>query len=548
MSYSETSPAVFPIPQSTRQERVEVATSGIFDIIVVGGGIHGSCVAKLAAKAGFRTLLLEARDYASATSSRSSKMAHGGLRYLEMYDFKQVFEGIKAREELFETCPNLVKPERFLIPIGAGQTFFRYKLGCGLFLYDLMVRNRDRAHRWIPREKLSFHSFNADRNDLAGCYQYTDGLMNDARLVFELIVSAQQHGAISLNYASVKEIRRDSQKCMHVTWCDEITQTTRVSASSLVINCAGPWAPNVREVTDKASPTGIKYSRGSHLLFSVPWKDPSLFLPLEEKGRYYFVWPHPTGTLVGTTEREVSESGIDPQPTSDEVEEILGRLERDLPGSGLNRSTLHYGFAGVRTLPLRDSRRGVSKLSRKHMWRSANGVITLLGGKYTTFAWTATEGLKIAMKELGCDLVVPRALDDLPHVATGNLDALRMEFATKYGKTGPAVERALARLGGVCRRYRDRTDAWREISPGVLKLEALHAIEVEHAETIEDVMRRRLDLEFLPSHGSEALDAVCEILDLTGGVNSLAEQRVAWKERLTRLHEVLGIASTPKRS
>ena len=533
-------------PISSRQDRTDLATSQKFDIIVIGGGIHGACVAKLSAKAGFRTLLLEARDYAGATSSRSSKMAHGGLRYLEMYDFKQVFEGIKAREELFSACPNLVQPQSFLIPIARGDTLFRYKLRCGLFLYDLMVRNRERAHRWIPREKLSFHSFNAHREDLAGCYQYTDGLMNDARLVFEMIVSAEEYGAITLNYAAAEKIHRASQGNVSVTWTDGISSATRQSKGSVVINCAGPWAPMIRESSDEPSPIGIKYSRGSHLLFSVPWKDPALFLPLEERGRYYFVWPHATGTLVGTTEREVSGSELDPQPTSDEVDEILRRLERDLPNSGLNRATLHYGFAGVRTLPMRDSRRGVSKLSRKHIWRSAHGVITLLGGKYTTFAWTAGEGLKLAMRELERAVEVPNALDDLPSVATGSFDALREEFATKYGKTGPAVERALSRLGGMCRRYRDRVDAWREISPGVLKLEAMHAVEVEHAETIEDIIRRRLDLEFLPSHGVEALDAICEILGPSCGVDALAEQRTAWKERLKALHEVLGIAPTPR--
>jgi glycerol-3-phosphate dehydrogenase len=458
-----------------------------------------------------------------------------------MYDFKQVFEGIKAREELFEACPNLVRPERFLIPIRVGETFFRYKLRCGLFLYDLMVRNRQRAHRWIPRDKLSFHSFNANREDLAGCYQYTDGLMNDARLVFEMIVSAEEYGAVTLNYASVEKVQRGSQGDVSVTWHDEISSATRQSKGAVVINCAGPWAPMIREASDEPSPIGIKYSRGSHLLFSVPWKDPSLFLPLEERGRYYFVWPHAAGTLVGTTEREVSGSELDPQPTSDEVDEILRRLERDLPNSGLNRSTLHYGFAGVRTLPMRDSRRGVSKLSRKHIWRSAHGVITLLGGKYTTFAWTAGEGLKLAMRELERVVEVPNALDDLPSVATGSMNALREEFATKYGKTGPAVERALSRLGGMCRRYRDRVDAWREISPGVLKLEAVHAVEVEQAETIEDVIRRRLDLEFLPSHGVEALDDVCEVLGRARGVDSLELQRAEWRERLRALHEVLGI-------
>jgi glycerol-3-phosphate dehydrogenase len=541
MNHSDTSLTLMPTPLSSRQERVGTSTSGVFDIIVVGGGIHGTCVAKLAAKAGFRTLLLEARDYASATSSRSSKMAHGGLRYLEMYDFKQVFEGIKAREELFEACPNLVRPEAFLIPIGVGESLFSYKLRCGLFLYDLMVRNRERAHRWIPREQLSFHSFHANRHDLAGCYQYTDGLMNDSRLVFEMVLSAQQYGAVTLNYAFVEKIQRDPRNLLNVTWRDEIAAGTHQATGSVVINCTGPWAPEIREVSDQTARCGIKYSRGSHLVFSVPWKDPSLFLPLEERGRYYFVWPHATGTLVGTTEREVSESELDPQPTADEVDEILQRLERDLPESGLNRSTLHYGFAGIRTLPLRDARRGVSKLSRKHIWRSSRGVITLLGGKYTTFAWTSGEGLKLAMRELGREAELPSALDDLPSIAAGSLDALREEFATKYGKTGPAVERALSRLGGMCRRYRDRVDAWAEISPGVLRLEAIHAVEVEHAETIDDVIRRRLDLEFLPSHGIEALDDVCRILAQTHGVDSLEEQRVAWKTRLRDLHAALGI-------
>ena len=533
---------VTSIPLSSRQERVDRASGDTFDIIVIGGGIHGTCTAKLAAKAGFKTLLLEAHDYASATSSRSSKMAHGGLRYLEMYDFKQVFEGIKAREELFEACPNLVKPERFLIPIARGDTLFRLKLGCGLFLYDLMVRNRARAHRWIPRAKLTFTHFHSQRSDLAGCYQYTDGLMSDARLVFEMLVSAQQYGAVALNYASVEDVRRTSSGAMSISWRDVISNVTRQSKGSVIINCAGPWASSIREASDNAAPVGVKFSRGSHLLFSVPWRDPSLFLPLEDRGRYYFVWPHPTGTLVGTTEREVSESELDPQPTSDEVDEILRRLERDLPESGLNRSTLHYGFAGIRTLPLRHSRRGVSRLSRKHLWTSSRGVITLIGGKYTTFAWTSCEGLKLAMKALGRTELVPSALDDLPSVATEGFEALREEFAVRYGKTGPAVERALLRLGGMCRRYRDRAEAWVEISPGVLRLEALHAVEVEHAETIEDVLRRRLELEFQRAHGDEALGAVCEVLSAAVKFDSLESQRAAREERLNALHQALGIS------
>jgi glycerol-3-phosphate dehydrogenase len=519
---------------ASRVTRIAHAGSTSFDLAVIGGGIHGVCLAAMAVRAGLSVVLLERHDYAHATSSRSSKMAHGGLRYLEMYDFQQVFEGIKSREELFEKCPNLVTPEEFLIPVSRGDWWFKLKLGVGLRIYDLMVRNASRKHRWIPRTKLGYASFNSGRSDLDGCYQYTDGLMSDARLVFALLSAAQEHGVCALNYACVERIEQQPDSLMSVSWIDTLTAQQHQLSAKLVINCAGPWAPQLQEQKTDLQTFRAKYSRGSHLVFSVPWRDPSLFLPLAEKGRYYFVWPHPAGTLVGTTEREVSELELDPLPSRDEVEEILARLAKDLPGSGLTRDSLHYGFAGIRTLPLRDSNKGVSQLSRKHVWRLERGVLTLLGGKYTTFAWTASEGLVQALRYLGVrPAASPDVLRDLScAISKSELEALRDELEARHGDCGGGVLRALQRLGRVVMRYVDTPDAWREIAPGVLQLEALHAVQVEQAETIEDVIRRRLDLEATRSHGVEAVEGIKTLLRGRLSEATLQEQEAAWRAHL----------------
>jgi glycerol-3-phosphate dehydrogenase len=542
MSLSNEARPVVLRPSLSRAERRTKLASEPSDLLVIGGGIHGACLTKLAARAGLRVGLLEMADYASATSSRSSKMAHGGLRYLEMFDFQQVFEGIKSREELFDRCPNLVVPHPFLIPVPRGEYLFKYKLGLGLFLYDLLVKNSARRHAWIPKADLTFSGFNASREDLMGCFRYTDGLMNDSRLVIEMIISAESYGAQCLNYARVESIRKESDGLMTVVWRDLLSQDEIMSRAKLVVNCAGPWAPKLREASDTDEPLDVRYSRGTHLLFSTPWRDPALFLPLKEKGRYYFVWPHPAGTLVGTTEREVNELELDPQPSAEEVEEVLGRLAKDLPNSGLRRDTLHYAFAGIRTLPMRSARKGVSRLSRKHIWRFSRGVLTLLGGKYTTFAWTAAEGLARAQHELGIPSRAVDALDDLPSVVDSRaMEHLLLQLREQHGYFGPAVERAVKRLGRIVLRYTEQSHAWNELTKGVLHLELLNALELEHAETIEDVLRRRLDLEYTPSHGLECLSVVAEALVERRGREVVEDEQKQLVERLQALHRLLNI-------
>ena len=513
----------------------------LFDIIVVGAGIHGASVARLAAGLGFKTALLDRNDYAAATSSRSSKMAHGGLRYLELFDFQQVFEGIKAREEMFEHLGNLVRPSEFLIPVPTGAWFFRIKLGIGLFLYDLLVRKRARRHRWIPRSKLNFPGFHSGRSDLMGCFLYTDGIMSDARLVIDNVLAARRYGATCLNYCEVTGLKiRDSQG-YEITARDTKGGTELTVKARLVINCTGPWASTLASALGGES-RPLKFSRGSHIIFNKPWNGPSLFLPLPGKARYYFVWPHDAGTMVGTTEREVSHLELDPLPSKDEIEEILGRVERDIPDAGLTRSNACYAFAGIRTLPVRGREASSTVLSRRHIWTHSNGVLTLLGGKYTTASWTALEGVKAAARILGTPLSVEATRDraDLKELP-GSISQVEYQELRRslegHGVSGDFQTRLLSRYG---KRLGDNYLEFVDASPGkLIELETMIALDTEQVESLEDLMRRRLELEYTASHGEEYLSIIGEVFKRMRPDIDFELEKQRYLERMRAMHSLL---------
>jgi len=513
----------------------------IVDLVVLGGGIHGAAVARLAAAHGFKTVLLEKADYAAATSSRSSKMAHGGLRYLELMDFEQVFEGIKAREELFDYTGNLVKPAEFLIPVPAGAWFFRMKLGIGLFLYDLLVKRSERRHRWIPRAKLSFPGFHGGRSDLMGCFVYTDGIMSDARLVIDNVIAARRYGALCLNYCEALSMRRDDTGISQITARDTQSGKEIAIRSRLVVNCTGPWASSLAQ-TLGAEPRPLKFSRGSHVIFRNPWKGPSLFLPMPGKARYYFVWPHQAGTLVGTTEREVSDVELDPLPSKDEINEIFDRLDKDIPDAGLNRASACYAFAGIRTLPIRGKDAQSTVLSRKHIWTHTNGVLTLLGGKYTTASWTAFEGVKEAAKLLGKPLMKlqtedPDELKKLPGSASEREVATLQSALDSRGVRGGDQARLLNRYGK--RLGENYLELVAEAPERIVELETMIALDTEQVESLEDLMRRRLELEYTEDHGERFLPIIQDVFRRMRPDINFDAELAAYRERMAQIQNLL---------
>lgn len=514
-----------------------------FDVVVVGGGIHGAAVARLAAFNGLKTALFEKSDYASATSSRSSKLAHGGLRYLAMGDFKQVFESVKAREELFRSARHLVRPYPFLIPVEKGRQFQRLKLACGLMLYDLFSHAGERAHCWVSGDDPAVRdTFLSHASNLSGCYRYYDGLMSDARLTIETVYAARQEGARCLNYARVDSAVQRIGNQVEVGWTDVLRGTKHQVRCGVVINCAGPWAPNVGRLTPL--PGKVTYSQGSHLIFDYPWEHPALFLPLSGKNRYYFVLPHPAGTMVGTTERELNgDLPADPLPTSEEVDEILHRIQRDLPEHRLNRETLSYGFAGIRTLALRGNSSSTALISRRHLWEFNGGMLTLYGGKYTSAYWTAYEGLKIVQATAGKTFqLIPLGNRDLPGAfnSEGALEDL-LSHCENDSQRKAAIS-AYRIFGGRVREFFESPRDCSLVSADVLHGSLRLAVDFEQVEKLEDVMRRRLELEYQPANGLASLESVASYLSSVRPEFDGPAEIEEYRRRLNLLRNRLGLS------
>lgn len=447
----------------SRPETVDGLSGTTKDIVVIGGGIHGAAVAWLAALSGLSVGLLERSDYASETSSRSSKMAHGGLRYLEYFDFEQVREGVQERERWFNIAPHLVKPQEFFVPVRSNFSWERIRLGIGLGIYDFFAGKKGRKHRWISKPQFIVPHW------CQGGYLYTDGIVRDEQLVQELIVAARQEGALCLNHAEVIVVNHQKDNTVAVTWKDSVTNERHELKAGVVINCAGPWVGTAGRVTKAEFSREIKFSRGSHLIFSTPWVGPALTIKLSQKGRYYFVCPHPRGTLVGTTEREVPAPASQPTPSQDEIDEIVGHLKNDLPLSGLSQETLIDAFAGIRTLVLRSGNKATPSLSRKHRWLFSGGMLNLIGGKLTTALWTAREGLELIGKLSGKKVHITTSTRVLPGAAF--LDERLEEFRRHAGEKGidkGLVNRLIEQYGSFVRWFTLSERAFEKTSSGEL--------------------------------------------------------------------------------
>ncbi len=509
-----------------------------FDLLIIGGGIHGASLARLASYNGLRVALLEAQDYASGTSSRSSKMAHGGLRYLELFDFKQVFEGIQAREELYQVAPHLVYPYPFSIPVFEGEPFFRIKLKLGLWLYDRFARCPIRKSFWTtaPKAKESFTSLFARR--VNGWFTYYDGILDDIRIVQENILSARMFGAHCLNYAQCEQVLPESDYTV-VSWKDTLRNTEHTSRAKVVVNCAGPWVPFAAQPSPASFAPQIRYSRGVHLLFDVPWDGPALFLPLDGRARYYFVWPHFAGTLVGTTEAPTDDVDWDPQPTGEEIHEVLTRLERDLPHTALTQKSLSYAFAGIRTLFLQKKDSPLSEVSRRHQWIWDNGMLSLIGGKFTTSALTAEDGFRIIQNTLGAQAPA-RSLCGVCYPGAENLQEHVRRFEARckeYRIAQHVCDETIRRLGARVQHFEEDRALYELATPGLLRGEAEMIFRVDQCEVVEDLFRRRLQLEFFPSH-KRAPDEIS--FDLFSEYRTLEpSQRASYVRRIADLREVL---------
>ncbi|MCL4426499.1 MAG: glycerol-3-phosphate dehydrogenase/oxidase [Firmicutes bacterium] len=371
---------------------------GPWDLVIVGGGVTGAGLFRLAVGLGLRVLLLEQKDFAWGASSRSGKLIHGGLRYLRQGQVKVTLDAIRGRERLLKEAPSLVHPLGFLLPVY--NRWERFIYGTGLWLYDLLAGRKTR--RYYGKEDLLLLAPRVAPERLRGGYRYEDAQTDDARLVLRLILEGIAAGGTALSYAQVVGVlkARDGRLAGVAVHCGE-TGATAEARARVVINAGGVWSDRLRR--EVGGRPVLRPLRGSHLLFPF-WRFPlaqAIGFPHPLDGRSLYVFPWQGATLLGTTDVDHGET-IDSEPviSVDEMDYLLTAVQARFPALGLGRSDVLATFAGIRPV-VRSGRRDPSCESRDLVVLKESGLISVTGGKLTTFQHLAVKALQAASTELG---------------------------------------------------------------------------------------------------------------------------------------------------
>ena len=498
-----------PAPQRTdRATRLRQLREETFDLLVVGGGITGAGVARDAALRGLRVALVERGDFAGGTSSRSSKLVHGGLRYLENFEFGLVFESTRERKIQRALNPNLVWPQPFVFPVFKDGPHSLLKIDLGLWLYDLLAMFRS----WRMHKRLNAHrtaeTVPALRADgLRGSLLYYDCRTDDARLTLANVLDAERHGAVALNYAAMERplLEGDESPAVRgaVVRDGETGETFEVRARHLVY-ALGVWTDGTPEAPGEGRL--LRPTKGVHIV--VPHErlplDQAIVLSAVDDGRVVFAIPSGTTTYVGTTDTDFDGDPDAIRATGDDVSYLLRTANAFFPDAQLTAADVQSTWAGLRPL-IRDESDSAYGTSREHRrFDDPRGITTMAGGKLTTYRAMAEEVVDAALERLGPLLAGEGRAATRCRTAKVPLDPeLRPCEDPVHGPSDP-LDNTLWRLHGSreawVRQRMEAIPAERASlcpdQPFVLAQVAL-AVQAEHARTVTDVLVRRLPVFFV---------------------------------------------------
>lgn len=387
--------------QRAAREKLWTEPARPWDLIIIGGGIMGAGILREAARCGLRVLLLEQNDFASGTSSRSSKLVHGGLRYLKTGQWHLTLESVRERERLLRDGAGLVEPLGFILPVYEGQRPPGWMLRGGLFAYDLMARKLQ--HRPLSTPEILMLAPHIREQNLIGGFIYPDAQTDDARLTLRVIQEALAEGSqvTALNYARVESLLREEGQVCGVKVQDRAGNAGSVELRArVVINASGSWADRVRaQIGAKA---GLRPLRGSHLVFPyhrLPVAQAvSLFHPKDR--RPVFIFPWEGAIIVGTTDIDHAEDlDRDPVMSEGEAAYLMQAIQRQFPSLDVKLEHAVASYCGVRPV-IAGGNADPSKESREFALWEEEGLLTITGGKLTTFRATALQALRIARKRL----------------------------------------------------------------------------------------------------------------------------------------------------
>lgn len=380
-------------------------TSGnqdIFDLVVIGGGINGAAIARDAALRNLKTILFEKNDFGSGASSKTSKLAHGGIRYLQQFQFNLVKESLEERSLLLKNAPHLVKPLHFLFPVYAEDPQSLWKINLGLYLYDFLAGNSGLPrHRKLNAESLLKAVPGLKNIGLDGGCSFYDAQMLDNRIVIENILSAEKAGAVVHNHTKITGLIRDQDQIKGVTYLNTLTGEIGDCYGRLIVNATGAWSGNISDMEPGAMHCKPKPTKGVHLIVPEILTDKALLLHAPQDGRVFFVLPWGPFSLLGTTDTFYDGNPDHLVVDNEDKNYLLTAINSFFPEKKLTEDSIIASFAGLRPLVSQEINSDPSDIFREHVIQiSSGGLVTILGGKYTTHRLIAEEVVDIVIKRI----------------------------------------------------------------------------------------------------------------------------------------------------
>ena len=524
-------------PFLIRDQQIARLTRERFDLAVIGGGINGAAVARDAAMRGLGVALIDRGDFAGATSSRSSKLIHGGLRYLPQGELRLVRTALAERERLLRlTAPHLVKPLRFLFPLYRGRGPGRIELGVGLWLYDLFARTpRAQRHRRLNRAGTLAAEPMLNPVALAGGAFYYDAGGDDARLTIENALDAAHHGGAIANYVELERFSRVEGRIAAAAVRDRLSGTRFELRARLFVNAAGPWIDDLRRLDDPAAAHSVRLTKGVHLVIDrerLPVRE-ALVLG-DAKGRIVFVIPHGEVVLVGTTDTDFDGDRERVAAAPEDIGYLLGVVAQGLPAAAaLTAADVVASFAGLRALAAAGDGRAPSTVSREEvMVESGAGLISIAGGKLTTHREIAGRVVDRVASILG------RGAGRSPTLDTPLPGARPVEIEDQSGAARALVALPADSREAMTARYGTRAivvaslvqrspELARPLAAGcpVAAAEVIFAMRYEMAVSVADFIRRRTALSWRhPRSAGAAAAAAARLMAAELGWDAAREQ------------------------
>lgn len=504
-----------------------------YDIAVIGGGINGAGIARDAALRGLKVILLEKEDFGSGTSSFSSRLIHGGLRYLEYGEIPLVFESLHERRRLRELASHLVHELKISIPIYANSRRSTFIIRLGMLAYDLLSLGKNLPmHRMLKTRDLLMEEPGLQEEGLAGGAQYYDAQVTFAeRLVLENVIAAREAGAEIHNYSPVIGINIRDRVVRSVQFVDQTSGLETEVSARVVINAAGPWVDRVLATVNREMQPVMGGTKGSHIVVDRFDGAPStaFYVEARKDGRPFFIIPWNDQVLIGTTDIRYEGDPGEVSASDEEIDYLVAETNIVFPSATLTRQDIHFAYAGIRPLPRRD-KGPESAITRKHIIlkhrKHAKGLISIIGGKLTTYRNLAEIVVNRTVRELGGDFGdCQTRVRPLP----GSID---LESTTKIIVAHPGIPtHCVARLQSI---YGSRAAGIVELSrehPGfidagqtVLVAEVVHAIRNEFAINLTDIVHRRLMVGLLPDQGKSMMTSIADVAAAEAGWDKAARQ------------------------